>query len=229
VELLGRAAVEKLLRFIGEQEALRARTARVLHDQVSQVLSAAGLQLDVLRMDFQAGHPELAARTAEIQQLLERAIDEVRGLSRELDPSMVERAGLSASLNRLVGRIRQNSGLNIRLLLDPAAHMPPAAAAAFYRIAEQALDNVVRHAGGAAAEVLLRPTREGTVLEIRDAGKGFDLEQERASRRGLGLVLMEFHAARAGVDFSVTSSPGQGTIVKAVCRTEPDELRSGEE
>lgn len=209
-------AAEKLFQFLEEQEAQRSRIARILHDEVSQVLSAVGLQLDVLRMDFEERHPEVAERTTEIQQLLEKAIDEVRDLSRDLDPSMVERAGLASALSRMVGRIRETHDATVRLLMDPAARLPIETANALYRIAEQAIENALRHAGGAAVEVLLRPSRAGVVLEIRDEGEGFDVEEARAACRGLGLWLMEYHAARAGIEFVLISTPGRGTIVKAV-------------
>jgi signal transduction histidine kinase len=209
-------AAEKLFQFLEEQEAQRSRIARILHDEVSQVLSAVGLQLDVLRMDFEERHPEVAERTTEIQQLLEKAIDEVRDLSRDLDPSMVQRAGLASALSRMVGRIRETHDATVRLLMDPAARLPIETANALYRIAEQAIENALRHAGGAAVEVVLRPSRAGVVLEIRDEGEGFDVEEARAACRGLGLWLMEYHAARAGIEFVLISTPGRGTIVKAV-------------
>ncbi len=221
-----RAAAQKLFQFLEEQEAQRARTSRILHDEVSQVLSAVGLQLDVLRMDFEQRHPEVAERTAEIQQLLEKAIDEVRDLSRELDPSMVGRAGLGSALSRLVGRVREAHSAPVRLLIDPAARLPVATADALYRIAEQALDNAVRHAGGAPVEILLRPSRAGVVLEIRDEGPGFDVEAAKEGCQNLGLLLMEFQAARAGLDFSITSSLGRGTIVKAVSKAPEGALSS---
>ena len=216
MEPLTRPAAEKLFQFLEEQEAQRRRTARILHDEVSQVLSAIGLHLDVLRMDFQERHPEVAGRTVEIQQLLEKAIDEVRDLSRDLEPSMVERAGLHSALSRLVGRCRETHPATVRLLMDPAARLPIETANALYRIAEQAIENALRHAGGAPVEVLLRPSRVGVVLEIRDEGPGFDVEEAHAAGRGLGLLLMEYHAARAGLEFLLTSTPGRGTIVKAV-------------
>jgi two-component system NarL family sensor kinase len=216
VQPLTRPAAERLFRILEEQEAQRGRIARILHDEVSQVLSAIGLHLDVLRMDFQERHPEVAGRTVEIQQLLEKAIDEVRDLSRDLEPSMVERAGLHPALSRLVGRCRETHGAPVRLLMDPAARLPVETANALYRIAEQAIENALRHAGGAPVEVLLRPSRGGVVLEIRDEGAGFDVEEARAACRGLGLLLMEYHAARAGLEFLLTSAPGRGTIVKAV-------------
>jgi two-component system vancomycin resistance sensor histidine kinase VraS/NarL family two-component system sensor histidine kinase LiaS len=102
--------------------------------------------------------------------------------------------------------------------MDPAARVTGEVADALYRIAEQALDNSVRHACGAPVEILLRPSRAGVVLEIRDEGAGFDVDQARSSSPGLGLILMEYQALRAGLDLSVTSAPGKGTIVKAVFR-----------
>jgi two-component system NarL family sensor kinase len=210
-----------LLQSLEDCEAERSRIARVLHDDVSQVLSAIGLQLDVLRMDYQERDPEIASRTAEVQQLLEQAIDRVRGLGRDLNPSIVDRAGLQFALTRLVGRIRESYPAPIRLLYDPAARLPQEIARTFYRIAEDALDNAARHAHGAPVEILVRPTRDGITLEVRDEGPGFQLDQARRQSGGLGLLLMERRAVRAGVEFSVSTSPGRGTIVKAIFKV-PD-------
>ena len=119
-----RSPAQALLDLVHAQEAEVARIARVLHDEVSQVLSAVGLQLDVLRMDYQASAPELAARTAEIQQMLEVAINQVRDLSHDLNPSIVERAGLQFALSRLVGRCRKPGEAPIRLLYDSTVRLP---------------------------------------------------------------------------------------------------------
>jgi signal transduction histidine kinase len=100
-----------------------ARVARILHDDVGQVLSAIGLQIDVMRMDFVAQAPGIAERSAEIQQLLEKAIDRVRDLSFELNPATVERAGLQFALERMVGRVRQNYKGTVRLMYDSSVRL----------------------------------------------------------------------------------------------------------
>jgi len=195
-----------------------ARISRILHDDVGQVLSAIGLQLDLLRMDLGERLSEIAPRILEIQKLLEQAVHQVRDLSYELNPSVVERAGLQSALDRLMGRYRKSFSGTVRLLFDSSVRVPVEASAAFYKIAEQALENAVQHAGCSRIEVLFRPVRRCATLEVRDNGIGFRVEAVKGERRGLGLHLMRYHASRAGLHFSITSVPGRGTIVKTVYR-----------
>jgi signal transduction histidine kinase len=197
-----------------EQEAVRV--ARFLHDDVGQVLSAAGLQLDLLRMDVERDAPETSRRIAECQQLLAGVFERIRLLASELDPSVVSRAGLHAALDRLVGRYRAIAARPVRLLSDSSVRLPLEAAKACHKIAECALDNAVRHSGASRVEILLRPSRNAVVLEVSDDGAGFDLETTRLDPPGLGLLLMDCHAARGGLELSVRTAPGNGTIVRAV-------------
>src|SRR5712691_2945717 len=83
---------------LDNQQLERSKLARLLHDEVAQILSAAGLQLDILKMDLVDRVPEIAVRTAEIQQLLDRVVKEIRDLSYQLNPEIVERAGLQPAL-----------------------------------------------------------------------------------------------------------------------------------
>ena len=89
------------------QEVQSARIARILHDDVNQVLSAAGLHLDLIRMEHGTQVPELTAKTAEVQNLLGQVIEQLRELSYEINPAVVERVGLVFALERLVGRYRR--------------------------------------------------------------------------------------------------------------------------
>jgi signal transduction histidine kinase len=211
------ALTEKLVALINEREREQARIARILHDGVSQVLSAVGLQLDVVRMDFREQAPEIVQRTADIQAMLESAIEELRGLSYELNPAIVERAGLAFALERLVGRFRGQAG-PIRLAADRDVRITPQQGTILYKIAEFALDNAVQHAQFRSAEVLFRLARERAVLEIRDDGLGFSVhETEQRFQGGLGLLLMRYYASQSGIRLSIHSARGKGTIVKASC------------
>jgi signal transduction histidine kinase len=193
-----------------------ARISRILHDEVGQILSAIGLQLDLLRMDLKENVEAASPRIAEIQRVLETAVDQVRDLSYESNPSIVERTGLPFALDRLVGRYRKGYSGSIRLLYDSSVHVPTEPATALYKIAEQAVDNAIAHSGGAQIEILVKPTRGGVALVVRDNGKGFSLEQEST---GLGLHLMTYQAVQAGLQFSVASAPEKGTIVRAIYRS----------
>jgi len=190
----------------------------VLHDRVGQVLSAVGLQLDVMRMDFQGQAPGIVPRTAEIQQMLEEVIAELRGLSYELNPSAVERAGLPFALDRLIGRFRDRYPGNMRLFVDSAARVPEDVARTFYKLADLALDNVVQHSKSTYAEVLVRQVRDRFVLEVRDNGGGFNVSETIDTvQGGLGLLLMKYYASLDGMRLTIHSLAGKGTIVKASC------------
>jgi two-component system NarL family sensor kinase len=183
---------------------------------VGQVLSAIGLQLDLLRMDIKENIEEGTRRIGEIQKVLETAVSQVRDLSYELNPSIVERAGLPFALDRLVGRYRKGFAGSIRLLVDSSVRVPLKPATALYKITEQALENAVQHSGGTQVEILVKPAKQGVALEIRDNGKGFPSEKDSG---GLGLHVMKYHAEQAGLQFSVASLPEKGTIVRAFFRT----------
>jgi len=206
-----------LVSILQARERERARISRILHDEVGQILSAAGLQLDLLRMECtqMAGVSE---RILEAQKLLEQAVVQVRDLSCVLNPSIVERSGLQFALERLVGRCRRGFPGTVRLEFDPSAQVPVEAAQAFYRIAEQALDNAVRHARCSTVDVLFQQREDGIGLEVRDDGSGFVVEQVRCETGGLGLRLINHHATEAGLELSLASAPERGTIVKALYR-----------
>src|SRR5271154_309318 len=125
---LSKARQEELARMlvaaVDDRETDMTRISGVLHDHVSQVLSAAGLQLGLLRLDFQDRAPEIEQRTNEIQQLLESVIDELRDLSYELNPSIVERTGLQTALDRLAGRIRKGHKTAFRLHYESGLRVP---------------------------------------------------------------------------------------------------------
>ncbi len=213
-----RSLAHLLVSVMNAREQEGARVSRILHDEVGQVLSAIGLQLDLLRMDINENVADSAKRIAEIQKVLEQSVAQVRDLSYELNPSIVERTGLQFALDRLVGRYRKTFGGKIRLLFDSSVRLPLDVATALYKIAEQALDNAVAHAGANRVELLVRPIKLGVSLEVRDNGQGFAADQEMTGNTGLGFHLMRYHSSQAGLRFSVASSPEKGTIVKAIYR-----------
>lgn len=207
---------ERLAHLVATQEAERTRLARVLHDELGQTMTAIGLHLDALRLDYVAEAPQLAGRTSEIQTLLEQVITRIRELSEQLNPDIVERAGLPFAMDHLAGRYRPEFGGSLRMLLDPHGRLPRETASSIYRIAEQALDNAVRHSKGNLVEVLLRRVSQGTCLEVSDDGIGFDPDEARHAARGVGLFLMEHLALLSGFEFSIRSECGKGTLVRVL-------------
>ena len=193
----------------------RSRMSKFLHDSVGQNLSAAGLYLDLVRMDLQESAPEVCARIVEIQQMLEAMMQQVRDFSYELNPAMVERAGLHPALDRLLGRVRARFPGTLRLNCDPSFKIPVQYATALYQIAQEAVENALQHSGCSLIEIAVKSTRSGPVLEVRDNGKGFDPADVLGGRRGLGLMTMEHFAAQAGLELSISGAGGSGTVVRA--------------
>lgn len=198
---------------LDKQRFERGQLARILHDEVAQILSGAGLQLDILRMDLEAGVPGIGARTAEIQELLDRVVGQVREMSYRLNPDIVERAGLQPALDLLVGRLRKAFTGNLRLVYDLSVRLPAASGVAMERIAEEAAANAVRHARCNKIEIIVKSTREGTKLQVRDNGIGFDPDQARRSPRGLGLLMMEYWASKAGLRLTVAGNGARGAAI----------------
>lgn len=209
-----RQSIDKILTAVVEEQLRqRERVSRYLHDEVGQILSAVGLQMDCLRLETETESPEIAGQLKTCQGHLGKAIDQVRSLSQELSANAVERVGLAAALDRLVRRFRARHD-NFHLTFDGSLRLPPAVAAAFYQIAEQALDNALHHSHADRVDLIVRTDRGGAILEVCDDGRGFDPE---ATPQGLGLLLMDHLAAKADLRFDVTSRAGKGTIVKARC------------
>lgn len=201
---------------INAREIESNRVSRLLHDEVGQVLSAVGLQLDVLKLDYKSRVPEIVDRIHEIQYILDNAVSQVRALSYDLNPAVVERAGLQIALDRLVGRYRSEFGGSLRFLYDSGTRVPLEVANAWYKIAELALDNAVQHANATKIEVHVRAGARRVVLEIRDDGCGFSPTDANVQTPGLGLLLIEHYASQAPIGVSLKSRPGKGTVVRCV-------------
>ena len=206
---------QTVLSALKSQEFERKMCSQFLHDAVGQNMTALGLQLDLVRMDLEETAPESSARLAEIQKMLEGIMEQVREYSYELNPSIVERAGLRSALDRLVSRIRSRFAGTVRLLADPSLRIDPKAATGLYHIAQEAVENAVQHASCSAIEIAVKSTHKGPILEIRDDGRGFDPEDVTGGGRGLGLLSMEHYAAQAGLDLSISRNPSGGTKVRA--------------
>jgi len=213
-----------LVAAINAREEESDRVSRTLHDEVGQVLSAVGLQLDVLKLDFREKIPEIVEHANRIQTMLEKAMQEVRALSYDLNPAVVERVGLQFALDRLVGRMRNRFSGSLRFQFDSSVRVPLEVGNAWYKITEHALENALHHAHATKIVVHVRPTPRSTTLEIRDNGAGFSLVDAKLMPAGLGLLLMEHYSYQAGVALSITSGPGKGTTVRTTYSPDKKEL-----
>lgn len=192
----------------------RERLSKILHDDIAGGLTAAGLSLDLLAMDAPG---DLAARVVEIQDVLERSFEAVRELSRELHPDPAVRFHFLPAMEMLTRRFSsQFTGeLVVSVAESAAAPLTGEQARACYAVAEAALENVLLHAQASRAWVTLETAR-GTVftLTIRDDGRGFE---ESTPLRGTGTAVMEYHVLLAGLELSVQSTVGKGTVVQVSC------------
>lgn len=207
-----------LLRTLESLESERARLSEIVHDRFGQSLSAAGLQLDLLRMDLAESGLPIPPRIGEIQAMLETAMELVRDVHRELNPAVAGRIGLRAALDRLAGRLRTDFKGNVRVFADATAQPSPEASAALFRIAQEAAGQAARRVGCSAIEILLKSLRSGPALEIRDNGPACDGAGAAFPAGGLELLAMQHFADRADIELQIDSVPHKGTVVRAFCR-----------
>ncbi|MBV9898413.1 MAG: PAS domain-containing protein, partial [Chloroflexi bacterium] len=193
----------------------RQRLARELHDSVSQALYGIALgsqtALAALQDDGDAGSAENAI--SYVHRLAEAAITEMRALIFELRPESLEKDGLVAALERQVASLRARHGLDVDAVLPVEPTVSVDKKEALYRIAQEALNNAVKHSHAHAVRLGLRASNGHVVLEVVDDGVGFDPSTPYVGH--LGLVSMQERAAAAGGTLSITSEAGRGARVVA--------------
>ena len=201
-------------RLLVAQEEERARVARELHDDLIQrvgLLTQEVVDLRVPLRDYDSATRSLHGLEAELRDLGE----EIRRLAHRMHPSVLDNLGLPAALRSLGREVETTEGLAVRVLVDePAPALTPAAALSLYRVAQEALRNVVKHAAAGEATVRLAQDRGGALLEVVDAGRGFDPDRDGA-RRGLGVTSMSERLRLVRGTFRIVSSPGRGTRTTA--------------
>jgi two-component system NarL family sensor kinase len=211
-----RIAVERAhaQRLLAAQEEERSRVARELHDDALQRIALIRHEVDeVARLN-----PETEHRIEGVSGELEDLSTVLRTAAHQLHPSVVEKAGLVRALGELAAEFGRTAGLEVRLALPAAdATLPAAPGVAIYRIAQEALRNVVKHAGVSQADLSLDIEAASGVLQLRvaDAGRGFDSGPDRPED-GLGLIAMRQRAEALGGRLTVRALPGGGTVVTAV-------------
>ncbi len=210
-------------RLLEVQEEERGRLARDLHDDIGQALTALKIQLESLARCAGSN----AARILECAETTRHALERVRQLSLSLRPSQLDDLGLVAALRSHLDRQASIGGLTPNF---DAAEAPRGAAreieTACFRVAQEAITNVLRHAGARNLWVRLFSVGGRLALSVRDDGKGFDLESARrrgAAGASLGLVGMEERVALAGGTLELRSVPGQGTVLLATFPVQPGE------
>ncbi len=194
-------------RLIAAQESERTRIARELHDDINQQLAALSIALSSLRRRLPEGAGEVRDELARLQR---RAIDlanAIRQLSHELHPGILQHAGLVAALRAHCGELAVQHDIEVTLdTEDDLDDIPAMAALCLYRVAQEALSNIVRHAGARRARVSLARTGELLELAVSDDGQGFDLMEARRAG-GLGLLSLDERVRLLGGTVRIDTRP----------------------
>lgn len=207
------------------QEAERGWVSREVHDGAVQWVAHLERECEALAA---AAPPAEAERVGAIRSELRDLAGFLRGLAHRLHPSILERGGLAVALETLCHDMQETTGLSVEweALGGPRIRLKPEAAVALYRIAQEALQNVVRHAEADGAVVRLAVSPRFVEMVVRDTGKGFE-RKVRTRGQGIGLLSMEERAVLAGGTIEVKSAPGKGTQVRVVVPAIPDQGESG--
>jgi signal transduction histidine kinase len=210
-----RARVRRLAaQVISAQDEERARVARELHDSTAQILTAVMLQLGAAARESDSA--ALSDRIATLRELAAEALEEVRSLSHTMHPRVLDDLGLAAALEWLGRQTRSQTSLDVRVIADDRTEgIPSPIASVLYRVAQEALRNVVRHADAEGVELRLRREPGAAVLEVEDDGHGFDVRSAEERRPGMGLFSMRERVALVNGKLIVTSGRGRGTRVVA--------------
>jgi two-component system, NarL family, sensor histidine kinase UhpB len=218
--LQSRAELRRLAgRLVAAQDEERRRIARELHDDLIQRVAALGIGISGL-----TGAPlaEVRLRTASLHARVEHLADGIRTLSHRMHSAVLEHAGLVPALDSLCQEFGRLEGLAAEFHTEGAdAGLPPELAGALYRIAQEGLRNVVRHAAVRTARVTLSQADGSVGLVVADAGRGFD--PAAVGAEGLGLVSMAERARLLGGTFEVRSAPGAGTELRTRIPLPPEE------
>jgi two-component system sensor histidine kinase UhpB len=197
-------------RALAAQEAERARIARGLHDEVGQVLTGVLLELDALAPSLPT---ERQGDLVETKSSVRQALDEVRRIARELRPEMLEHLGLVSALTELSSVLSRQTGIHIERDLQQT--LPPLteeAELAIYRVAQESLTNVARHADASRVRLGLAAGADSVVLTVSDDGRGF--RDGRSPERQGGIRGMRERALLVGGALAVKPGPSGGVEVR---------------
>jgi signal transduction histidine kinase len=191
----------------------RNRLARELHDSVSQKLFGLVLTAEAAATLLDRDPGAAGEQLARLGSLAQEALGELRELIFELRPPSLEQEGLAATLRKQVEMLRRVHGRDIELRIARAAHCAPEAEGEVLRIAQEALNNALRHAGPARIELRMEARDGRLIVTVADDGAGFDPDAPGLRSRRLGLTSMEERARGLGGTLAVVSRPGEGTTV----------------
>ena len=205
-------------RVVQAQEAERGRVALELHDHITQLLCGILVRSQTLADQLPAREALAKTEAIKLRALLGVAADELERISRNLRPGVLDQLGLVEVLRVTSTEFARRTGVSVKLGCAPlAARLPAGTELALYRILQEALNNVERHARARQVTVQLKKSGGFVQLIIKDDGSGFDPDRITAGRKikgGLGLLSMRERAAYVGGVFKVKSARGAGTVIE---------------
>ena len=208
--------IRKLLgRLINVQEAERRRISRELHDDLNQKIATLSMSISRLKRNVPMQDRELIAELEQLRQTANDLTNEVRRLSHQLHPAVLEHLGLVTALESYIAGFSDEEGIDVRLTADVGdERIPFQTSICLYRVAVEALRNVARHSGAESAAVSLTRSSGNWELRVSDSGKGFNVETF-AHAGGLGLISVEERLRLLEGSCEIRSTPEQGTTLVA--------------
>ena len=200
------------------QEEERKEISRELHDEVVQTLVGINVELSALSKGASVGLHALQAKIARTQRLVENSVNAVHRFARELRPAVLDDLGLIPALHAYSKNLAERKKLKIHLTAFGGVEaLGNAKRTVLFRVAQEALTNVVRHAQATQVDLTIRKIVGAIQMEVRDNGKAFHVEQVLLARnhKRLGLIGMKERIEMVGGNLVVESSPGKGTTVRA--------------
>jgi len=195
------------------QVSERRRFSRELHDGINQLMVSVKFRLETAINKIRKNDSDVLDDLNKGGDVLNEAIQEVRRISHDLRPSILDDLGFKSALNSLLSQFEERTGLSTSVLLElPDERLPEDIEITLYRVVQEALTNIERHAKAEHIELKTRLDGEMITLEITDNGNGFSLK-DRVRQEGIGLRNMQERVQLLGGDFKIVTSPGKGVRV----------------
>jgi signal transduction histidine kinase len=205
-------------RILSTQEEERKRISRELHDLVAQTLTSINVHLTTLKLESAQHAGNLKRNITRTQKLVERSVDKVHRFARELRPAVLDDLGLIPALRSFIESFAKDAGVRVKMTACATVEqLNNDRRTVLYRVAQEALTNVARHARAGNVTVEIRELPGAIRMRIHDDGRSFDVERLLHSRRSrrMGLLGMRERVEVVGGTFAIESVPGKGTTVTA--------------
>ncbi len=201
---------------VEEQATLaeRSRMARELHDLVTQTIFSMNLTVQSARMLWSKDRARVVEQLDRLQELTRSAVSEIRVLVSHLRPMELISGNLQETIGRLVDERQQRDNMQIELEVSGDRELPQSTIIGLYRIVQEALNNILKHAGTTQAVVRIHLENQTAYLEIDDRGTGFEPEKAAHDIEHIGLAGMSDRAREIGWRLEIISQPGRGTCIR---------------